>query len=169
MGSGTDVAKETASMIITDDNFLSIVAAVIEGRIAYSNIRKVSYFLLSCGLAEVFFFVLSTLFGMEMPLVAIQLLWLNVVTNGLQDIALSLEREEKDIMNQPPRNTSESVFDKVLIKEMLLSGAVIGIIVFGVWYYLINVASMDVEHARGYIMALMVFVQNVHEIGRAHV
>ena len=162
MGSGTDVAKETASMIITDDNFLSIVAAVIEGRIAYSNIRKVSYFLLSCGLAEVFFFVLSTLFGMEMPLVAIQLLWLNVVTNGLQDIALSLEREEKDIMNQPPRNTSESVFDKVLIKEMLLSGAVIGVIVFGAWYYLINVASMDVEHARGYIMALMVFVQNVH-------
>ena len=92
MGSGTDVAKETASMIITDDNFLSIVAAVIEGRIAYSNIRKVSYFLLSCGLAEVFFFVLSTLFCMGMPLVAIQLLWLNVFTNGQQAISLSLER-----------------------------------------------------------------------------
>ena len=89
MGSGTDVAKETASMIITNDNFTSIVSGIREGRVAYANIRKITLFLISCGLAEVSFFVLSILFGFEIPLVAIQLLWLNMVTDGLQDISLS--------------------------------------------------------------------------------
>ena len=98
MGSGTDVAKETASMIITDDNFMSIVLGIKEGRTAYSNIRKVVYFLLSCGVAEVLFFLLSIIFNLPMPLVAIQLLWLNVVTDGFQDIALSFEKGESEIM-----------------------------------------------------------------------
>ncbi|MEG0021314.1 MAG: HAD-IC family P-type ATPase [Bacilli bacterium] len=162
MGSGTDVAKETAAMIIIDDNFLSIVSGIKEGRNAYSNIRKISYFLLSCGFAEVLFFVLATLFKMEMPLVAIQLLWLNVVTDGLQDLALSFEKEEDKIMKDKPRNTKESIFDKLLIKELLVSGTIIGLIVFAVWYYLIKVVNMDVNIARGYIMALMVFMQNIH-------
>ena len=168
MGSGTDVAKETASMIIIDDNFLSIVAGIKEGRNAYSNIRKISYFLLSCGFAEVLFFVLATIFKMEMPLVAIQLLWLNVVTDGLQDLALSFEKEDNGIMKVKPRNTQESIFDKLLVQEMLLSGFIIGIIVFGTWYYLINVAHMEVAHARGYIMALMVFMQNIHVLNCRH-
>ena len=162
MGSGTDVAKETASMIIIDDNFLSIVAGIKEGRNAYSNIRKISYFLLSCGFAEVLFFVLATIFKMGMPLVAIQLLWLNVVTDGLQDLALSFEKETDDIMKIKPRNTQESIFDKLLVQELAISGCTIGVIVFSTWYYLINVAHMEVEHARGYIMALMVFMQNIH-------
>ncbi len=89
MGSGTDIARETADMIIADDNFKSIVAGIKEGRIAYSNIRKIIFFLLSCGLAEVMFFCLSILLNLPMPLVAIQLLWLNVVTDGIQDFALS--------------------------------------------------------------------------------
>ena len=84
MGSGTDVAKETANMIIIDDNFASIVAGIEEGRNAYSNIRKISILLLSCGFAEVLFFVLAILFNLPMPLVAIQLLWLNLVTDGLK-------------------------------------------------------------------------------------
>ena len=162
MGSGTDVAKETASMIIIDDNFLSIVDGIKEGRNAYNNIRKISYFLLSCGFAEVLFFILATIFKMEMPLVAIQLLWLNVVTDGLQDLALSFEKDTDDIMKEQPRNTKESLFDKLLMEEILISGIFIGGIVFGLWYYLINVAHMEVAHARGYIMALMVFIQNIH-------
>lgn len=162
MGSGTDVAKETASMIIIDDNFLSIVDGIKEGRNAYNNIRKISYFLLSCGFAEVLFFILATLFKMEMPLVAIQLLWLNVVTDGLQDLALSFEKDTDDIMKEQPRNTKESLFDKLLMQEILISGIFIGGIVFGLWYYLINVVHMEVAHARGYIMALMVFMQNMH-------
>ena len=162
MGSGTDVAKETASMIIIDDNFLSIVDGIKEGRNAYNNIRKISYFLLSCGFAEVLFFILATIFKMEMPLVAIQLLWLNVVTDGLQDLALSFEKDTDDIMKEQPRNTKESLFDKLLMEEILISGIFIGGIVFGLWYYLINVVHMEVAHARGHIMALMVFIQNIH-------
>jgi len=162
MGSGTDIARETANMIVIDDNFKSIVAGVKEGRTAYSNIRKIIYFLISCGMAEVLFFCLSIVFDLPMPLVAIQLLWLNVVTDGIQDFALSFEKAEKGIMKEKPRNPKESLFDKTLIQEIIVSGLTIGVIVFIVWYYLINIAKMDVNVARGYIMALMVFIQNIH-------
>lgn len=162
MGSGTDVAKETSSMIIIDDNFKSIVSGIKEGRNAYSNIRKVSYMLLSCGIAEVLFVLLSIIFDLPMPLVAIQLLWLNVVTDGLQDFALSFEKAEKQIMKEPPRSPKESLFNKSLIKEVLVSGLTIGILVFIIWDYLINVLNMDISVARGYVMAFMVFIQNMH-------
>jgi len=164
MGSGTDVAKETASMIIADDNFKSIVQGVKLGRTAYSNIRKVCYLLLSCGLAEVLFFILSIIFNLPMPLVAIQLLWLNIVTDGLQDFALSFEKGEKDIMKQKPLNSKESIFNKQLLSEVLLSGVVIGGIVFIVWVFLVKKVGMEISLARGYIMALMVFMQNIHVI-----
>lgn len=159
MGSGTDVAKETSSMIIVDDNFMSIVSAVEEGKNAYANIRKVVYMLLSCGLAEVLFFALSVLFNLPMPLVAIQLLWLNIVTDGLQDLSLSFEQEP--VMNKV-KDTNDSLFNKLLVQEVLLSGISIGLIVFGVFFALINIFKMEVSTARGYIMALMVFMQNMH-------
>ena len=162
MGSGTDVAKETAKMIIIDDNFSSIVAGIEEGRNAYSNIRKISLMLLSCGLAEVLFFVLSIAFDLPMPLVAIQLLWLNLVTDGLQDMALSFERETDTIMKEKPRSTKESLFEKELVKQIFLSGTFIGVLIFIVWYILINNFHMEVAHARGYVLALMVFIQNMH-------
>jgi len=162
MGSGTDVAKETSTMIITDDNFNSIVAGVEEGRTAYNNIRKVTNLLISCGLAEIIFFVLSIIVGLPMPLLAIQLLWLNVVTDGLQDLALSFEKKEDGIMTELPRNPKSSLFDKRLIEEVLIGGIFIGIIVFAVWVYLLKGINMPVESARGYVMALMVFMQNIH-------
>ena len=162
MGSGTDIARETADMIIIDDNFKSIVAGIKEGRVAYANIRKIIYFLISCGLAEVGFFVLSIMFNLPMPLVAIQLLWLNVVTDGIQNFALSFETAEKGILKEKPRDPEESVFNKSLIKEIIVSGLIIGVVVFGVWYYLINSLNMDVATARGYVLGLMVFIQNVH-------
>lgn len=161
MGSGTDVAKETSSMIILDDSFKSIVAGVKEGRNAYSNIRKVSYMLLSCGIAEVLFFILSILLNLPMPLVAIQLLWLNIVTDGLQDLALSFEKAEDGIMEELPRSTKESIFNKELFTEVLISGGLMGTIVFIVWVCLLN-SGMAVEVARGYILMLMVFMQNIH-------
>lgn len=160
MGSGTDVAKSTAKMIIIDDNFASIVAGIEEGRNAYANIRKISILLLSCGIAEVLFFILSIAFNLDIPLVAIQLLWLNLVTDGLQDMALSFERETDTIMKEKPRDTKESLFEKELIKQVLISGLFIGIIVFIAWDILC--AKMDPEHARGYVLALMVFIQNLH-------
>jgi len=162
MGSGTDVAKETSSMIIIDDNFKSIVAGIGEGRCAYSNIRKVCYMLLSCGMAEVLFFVLSVLFDLPMPLVAIQLLWLNLVTDGLQDFALSFEKLEPKVMKEKPRSPKESLFNRNLLEEVLVAGISIGMIVFVVWYYLIKKVGMDISIARGYVMALMVFIQNIH-------
>lgn len=162
MGSGTDTAKETAGMIIVDDSFKSIVSGVELGRCAYNNIRKVCYFLLSCGLAEVLFFLLSIVFDLPMPLVAIQLLWLNLVTDGFQDIALSFEKSEKGIMKRKPIEKNENIFNRSLIEEVVISGLFIGIIVFSVWYVLINKLNINVDMARGYIMVLMVFIQNIH-------
>lgn len=162
MGSGTDIARETSKMLVLDDNFKSIVNGVLEGRVAYANVRKIIYFLISCGISEVLCFVLATLFNMDMPLVAIQILWLNVVTDGIQDISLSFERAERDIMKEPPRNPKESLFDSALLEQTMVSGIFIGILLFGLWYYLINVARMDVATARGYTMTLMVFIQNIH-------
>ena len=161
MGSGTDVAKETASMIITDDNFKSIVEGINEGRIAYSNIRKITLFLLSCGMAEVLFFLFSIIFGYELPLLAIQLLWLNIVTDGLQDIALSFEKSSKDVMKEKPRSTKESLFNKQLIIEVLIFGLTIAMIIFNVWKYLMD-HNTDLLIARSMIMMLMVFIQNIH-------
>ena len=162
MGSGSDVAKETSNMIIIDDNFKSIVAGIEEGRNAYANIRKVVYMLISCGFAEVLFFTLSIAFGMPIPLAAVQLLWLNLVTDGLQDLALSFEKGEKNVMKEKPRDPKESLFDKLLIQEIVISGLFIGLIVFAVWIFLLKVINMEVTTARGYVMALMVFMQNIH-------
>ena len=161
MGSGTDVSKDVSDMIILNDSFASIVDGVREGRGAYSNIRKISYMLLSCGFAEVLFFLLSILFNLPMPLVAIQLLWLNIVTDGLQDFALSFEGVEDDVMNKPPIKTNDTLFNKELFSEVFVSGLFIGVLVFLVWKYLLD-SGMEVGVARGYIMALMVFIQNIH-------
>ncbi len=162
MGSGTDTAKETSSMVIVDDNFNSIVSGIELGRCAYANIRKVCFFLLSCGLAEVLFYLLSVVFDLPMPLVAIQLLWLNLVTDGFQDVALSYEKMEKGIMKRKPLSPNENIFNKELVSEVLYSGLFIGMIVFIVWYILVKEARMEVGIARGYIMVLMVFIQNIH-------
>ncbi len=161
MGSGTDVAKQTAKMIVIDDNFASIVAGIEEGRNAYSNIRKISIMLLSCGLAEVLFFVLAIVFDLPIPLVAIQLLWLNLVTDGLQDMALSFERETDTIMKEKPRNPKESLFESELVKQILISGLFIGIVVFILWFLLMKY-NVNLTTARGYVLALMVFIQNIH-------
>ena len=161
MGSGTDVAKETASMIVTDDNFTSIVSGVKEGRTAYSNIRKITLFLLSCGFAEVCFFLLSIAFGYDIPLLAIQLLWLNIVTDGLQDVALSFEKAEDDIMNEKPRNTKESLFSKDLMLEVCILGISISMVIFLTWKTLID-NKVNITTSRAIIMMLMVFIQNVN-------
>lgn len=162
MGSGTDVAKETGTMIIMDDNFRSIVSGIEEGRNAYSNIRKVVYLLLSCGLSEVLFFTLALFFNLPVPLVAIQLLWLNIVTDGLQDMALSFEKEEEEIMDEKPRSPKESIFDSLMLQETVVAGLTMGLIVFVVWLFLTDSLKMEITTARGYIMMLMVFMQNFH-------
>lgn len=162
MGSGTDVAKETAPLIITDDKFSSIINGVEEGRCAYDNIRKVTYMLLSCGVSEVIFYILSILLNYPIPLTAIQLLWLNLVTDGIQDVALSFEEKENDLLKKKPRNPNENLFDRLLRNEIFLMGLIMGIIIFGVWIYLIDILKYDIITARSYILLLMVFIQNLH-------
>lgn len=162
MGSGTDIARETADMIIIDDNFKSIVAGVKEGRVAFANIRKIIYFLISCGLAEAAFFCLAIACDMPMPLVAVQLLWLNVVTDGIQDLALSFETAEPSILKEKPRDPKQSIFDNRLVREIAVSGVIITAVVFAFYWFLINRLNMEIASARGYVMCLMVFIQNIH-------
>ena len=158
MGSGTDVAKETGALIITDDKFSSILNGVEEGRCAYDNVRKVTYMLLSCGVSEVVFYILSIALNYDIPLTAVQLLWLNLVTDGIQDVALSFESSEKDILKRKPRDPKESLFDRLLKNEIMLIGLIMGITVFGVWIYLIDVLGYEVSVARSHILLLMVFL-----------
>jgi len=106
---GTDVAKETADMVLTDDNFASIVAAVEQGRIIYANIRKFVFFLLSSNVAEIMIIFLATLAGLPSPLTAIQLLWLNLVTDGAPALALALEKGDPDVMDHKPRPKREPI------------------------------------------------------------
>ncbi len=100
---GTDVAKESADMVLTDDNYASIVAAVEQGRVIYSNIRKFVYYLLSCNIAEILIIFLGTLLNWGRVLTAIQLLWLNLITDGAPALALGTEKGDPDNMKRPPR------------------------------------------------------------------
>ena len=161
MGSGTDVAKETADMIILDDDFNSIVEGVKQGRVAYSNIRKIVYLLLSCGAGEVLFFILAIAANLPIPLIAIQLLWLNIVTDGLQDIALSFEKGEDEILKEEITSPESAIFNNDLFFEVLVSGLIIGLTVYGFWVYLMS-KNINITLARTYIMTLMVFMQNIH-------
>ncbi|HSM74272.1 MAG TPA: HAD-IC family P-type ATPase [Desulfobacterales bacterium] len=162
MGSGTDVAKEVGSMIVVDDNFASIVAGVEEGRFAYDNVRKVIYLLISTGAAEVLMFLAAILTGLPIPLLAVQLLWLNLVTNGIQDVALAFEGGEPGAMKRRPRRPDEKIFDSQMIHQTLVSGAAIGALAFGLWYWLIAVQMMEEASARNCVLLLMVLLQNVH-------
>jgi len=117
---GTDVAKETAAMILTDDNYASIVAAVEEGRTIYANIRKFVYYLLSCNVGEILVVFLATLMNWPLPLTAIQLLVLNLVTDGAPALALGLEKAEPDIMQRPPRPPAEPVIDGVMTRGIIV-------------------------------------------------
>jgi len=112
---GTDVAKETADMVLTDDNYASIVSAVEQGRVIYSNIRKFVYFLLSCNIAEIATIFIATMIGWKSPLSAIQLLWLNLVTDGAPALALGLEKGDPDLMEQPPRHPDEPILNRFML------------------------------------------------------
>jgi Ca2+-transporting ATPase len=111
---GTDVAKETADMVLTDDNYASIVAAVEQGRVIYSNIRKFVFYLLSCNVAEIAVIFLATMAGLPSPLTPIQLLWLNLITDGAPALALGTEAGDPDIMEQKPRPPSEPIINRLM-------------------------------------------------------
>ncbi len=138
---GTDVAKQTADMVLTDDNYASIVSAVEQGRIIYSNIRKFVFFLLSSNVAEIMIIFLATLAGLPAPLTAIQLLWLNLITDGAPALALAMEKGDPDIMDQKPRAKNEPIINKSMglgigIQTIAQTGAVLGAFAMGLLWHL---------------------------------
>jgi Ca2+-transporting ATPase len=137
---GTDVAKETADMVLTDDNYASIVAAVEHGRVIYANIRKFIYYLLSCNLAEIAVIFLSTLAGLPSPLTAIQLLWLNLITDGAPALALGIEKGDPDTMEQSPRPSNEPIINRsmcrgIVLQTIAITTVTLRIYFFGLWAY----------------------------------
>lgn len=159
--SGTDVARETADLIITDDNFNSIVSGVEEGRVAYSNVRKVIFLLISTGAAELVLFTLALLTGLPLPLIAVQLLWLNLVTNGIQDVALAFEPGEGNELSHPPRAPEEPIFNRIMIERVVISALVVGAVAFLVFQWLLN-RGFTLDEARNGTLLLMVLFENVH-------
>jgi magnesium-transporting ATPase (P-type) len=161
MGSGTDIAKDTAEIIVTDDNFASIVEGIREGRYAYDNVRKVIYLLISTGAAEILMFLFAILYGLPLPLLPVQILWLNLVTNGIQDVALAFEGGEPGAMRRPPRRPAEGIFNRLMVLQTLLSGTWMGLITFGLWYWMLQ-TGVEEYSARNLVFLLMVLFQNFH-------
>jgi Ca2+-transporting ATPase len=159
--SGTDVARETADIIVTDDNFSSIVAGVEEGRIAYANVRKVIFLLISTGMAELVLFALALLTGLPLPLLAVHLLWLNLVTNGIQDVALAFEPGEGNELNRPPRSPRDPIFNRIMVERVVISALVIGIVAFFLFQWLLG-QGYSVDEARNGTLLLMVLFENIH-------
>ena len=158
---GTEVARESAELILTDDNFSSIVAGVEEGRIAYANVRKVIFLLISTGAAEIVLFILALLAGLPLPLLAVQLLWLNLVTNGIQHIALAFEPGEGDELQHPPRAPNEPIFNHLMLERVLLSALVIGSMAYLVFQWLLA-QGYNLDEARNGTLLLMVLFENIH-------
>ena len=123
---GTDVAKNASDMILADDNFVTIIEAVRQGRTIYDNIKKAIHFLIATNIGEITTIFIGLLSGMESPLLAIQLLWINLVTDSFPAIALGLEREEEEIMNRKPRNSKESIFAGGLWQKIITEGVMLG-------------------------------------------
>jgi Ca2+-transporting ATPase len=159
--SGTDVTKEAASMILLDDNFATIVAAVEEGRVIYDNIRKFIRYLLSCNLGEVLTMFLASLFYLENPLLPIQILFVNLVTDGLPAIALGVDPADGDIMFEKPRAKNESVFARGLTEKIVIRGSLIGVCTIlsfiGGKYY-----GMSIEACRTLALGTLVLSQLIH-------
>jgi magnesium-transporting ATPase (P-type) len=171
--SGTDVAREAAGLVISDDNFATIVAGIEEGRIAYDNVRKVIFLLVSTGAAEMVLVTLAVATGSPLPLTAVQLLWLNLVTNGIQDVALAFEPGQGDELERQPRPPGEAVFDRVMLQRIMLSAVVMGVASFTVFRFWLgnglasqadpstaNAATLAA--ARNATLLVMVLFENAH-------
>lgn len=158
---GTDVTKEASAMILMDDNFATIVAAVEEGRVIYNNIRKFIRYMLACNLGEVLTMFLGMLLGLPLPLLPIQILWVNLVTDGLPAIALGFDPPERDIMMRPPRGAKENIFSNGLLSLILFRGVLIGISTLAVFSTILHITG-QVEIARTGAFCTLVITQLIH-------
>ena len=168
---GTDVAREAADLVISDDDFATIVSGIEEGRIAYDNVRKVIFLLVSTGAAEMVLVTLSVATGSPLPLTAVQLLWLNLVTNGIQDVALAFEPGQGDELDRGPRPPDQPIFDRAMLDRIVISALVMGIAsfaVFRIWLSDVGAAATNhsgnapLDTARNATLLLMVLFENAH-------
>ena len=150
---GTDVAKETADMVLTDDNYASIVSAVEQGRVIYANIRKFVFYLLSCNLAEIAVIFIAVLAGLPSPLTAIQLLWLNLITDGAPALALGMEKGDPDTMTRPPRPPDESIINREMrLRIGIQTVAIAAVTLVAYW------AGLGLHHEHTLLAGTMAFV-----------
>lgn len=159
--SGTDVAREAAELVISDDNFATIVGGVEEGRIAYNNIRKIIFMLISTGAAEVVLVCLALVAGLPLPLTPVQLLWLNLVTQGIQDVGMGFEPGEGDELKQRPRKPNERIFDALMIERSGIVALWLGGIGFLLFQGLIENGT-ELGTARNVLLLFIVLSINIH-------
>jgi Ca2+-transporting ATPase len=159
---GTDVTKEASDMVVTDDNFASIAAAVEEGRGIFDNIRKTIHFLLSCNVSEVLVMLFATLFGLPLPLLPIHILWMNLVTDGFPALALAVDPKAPDLMQQPPRQTQARLLDGGRLWTITSEGLMLAAIALSTFSYSLFVWRQPIEQARTVTFTVMVAAQLVH-------
>jgi Ca2+-transporting ATPase len=159
---GTDVTKEAADMVVTDDNFASIVAAVEEGRGIFDNIRKTIQFLLSCNVSEVLVMLCASLIGLPLPLMPIQILWMNLVTDGFPALALAVDPKSPDLMRQPSRRPEARLLDRGTLLAIGAQGVMLCAIALGAFAYSLYGLNQEVEQARTVAFTVMVITQLVH-------
>lgn len=156
---GTDVTKEAADMILADDDFVSIVGAVEEGRIMFANIKKYLMFLLSANLGEILILGIAVLLGMDLPLVAIQILYINLATDGLPALALAVDPPEDDLMQMLPRNPHKSIFTRPVVKLMVLGGVWSAIVNLVIFVSVLEFGGMSIENAQCMVFANLILIQ----------
>ena len=159
---GTDVTKEAADMVVTDDNFASIAAAVEEGRGVFDNIRKAVHFLLSCNLSEVLVMLFAALLGLPLPLLPIQILWMNLVTDGIPALALAVDPKAPDLMTRPPRRPEARLLDGKRLRAIGGEGLMLGMIALGAFSYSLYGLHQELDQARTVAFTVLVVAQLVH-------
>ena len=158
---GTDVAREAGDMVITDDNFASIVAAIEEGRVVFDNVRKATFYLLSCNLGELIAVLSSLFFALQLPFLPAQLLWLNVVTDSVPAIALGFEPGEPDTLEKPPRPREEPVISPRLWERTVVVGVWMAIGTLALFLYELSLDN-NIDRARTVALTVMVLFQAFH-------
>lgn len=156
---GTDVARETADMVLTDDNYASIVSAIEEGRVIYDNIRKFVFYLLSCNVGEILIIFTAILAGLPSPLQPIHLLWLNLVTDGLPALALGLERGEPDIMERPPRPPKQPILTRDLWSLIGVQSVIETIVTLAAFVWALRTSGNDLVFARTMAFTTLVMAE----------
>ncbi len=161
---GTDVTKEAADMVVTDDNFASIAAAVEEGRVIFDNIRKAVHYLLSCNISEVVVMLVAGLLGLPLPLMPVQILWINLVTDGFPALALAVDPKGPDVMRRPPRRSDSGIVNRSRMAMMFAQGSFLAALSVGVFGWSLYVAEESVEGARTLAFTVLVVTQLCHAL-----